>query len=417
MRVSISKILLCGIIALNFLTADAAVSELRAGASSVEASPAKTTGSNLAGYQPRKSDGVHDPITARCLVLDDGETKMAIVTYDLIGVFYSDIQKIASAASEVSGVPADNILIHSIHTHSGPDTMGIWGGAPKSYKKILSDATSQCLANASSSMKPATAVFASGEVEGFNINRRHPENGLPDKNLSVMELRDNDNKTISVLVNFACHPVVLGGDNPKITADYVYFARKKLEDDLGGTALFVTRDIGDANPPAIHDDVYERKEGTFEMAEKIGSGIASESEKLIKSAKLAPTKIRIVKKQIEIPVTNPQFQGLIKGGLIKRELKNGNGISAVAIVDFGPAQILTFPGEASSPLGKTASNFLPGPVKFLFGQTFDEIGYIIPLSEWDGKRYEESMSLGQGTAALLENIYAELSTSLFNADR
>ncbi len=384
-----------------------------AGAAVVDVSPDKKTGVNLAGYQPRKSDGLHDPITARCVVIDDGAAKLAIVTFDLIGLYYDDIMKAVSAASVKSGVPADNILIHSIHTHSGPDTLGLWGGSPKTYKQKLIDGAAACVEDAASHLKPAEAFFASGGVEGRNINRRHPETDNVDKTLAVMELRGPDGKSVATLVNFACHPVVLGSDNPKITADFAYYLRAKLETERGGTALFVSRDIGDANPPAINKEVYERKGGTFEMAESLGYALASDVMNLLRDARSHPIHIRMVSRQLDLPIENQQFLGLAKGGLIKRTVKEGAFQTKVAFVDFGPAQIITFPGEALTAVGAEAAKLLPGNVKFVFGLTFDEIAYIVPPAEWDGTRYEESMSVGKSTAGSLIAAYTEMKESLF----
>ncbi len=384
-----------------------------AGAAVVDVTPDKITGVNLAGYQPRKSDGLHDPITVRCVVIDDGSTKMAIVTFDLIGLYYDDIMKAVFAASDKSGIPVDNIVVHSIHTHSGPDTLGLWGGGPKTYKQKLFDGAAACVASAASHMKPVEAFFASGNVEGRNINRRHPETDNVDKTLAVMELRGLDGKAIATLVNFACHPVVLGSDNSKITADYVHYLRSKLEAERGGTSLFVSRDIGDANPPAINKEVYERKGGTFEMAESLGHALAGDVISLLKDAKSYPIDIRIAMKPLSLPIENKQFLGLARGGLIKRTIKDGAFQTKVALVDFGPAQIITFPGEALTAVGAEAAKLLPGKVKFLFGLTFDEIAYIVPPAEWDGARYEESMSVGKSTAGNLISAYTEMKESMF----
>src|SRR6266508_3884810 len=59
---------------------------LRVGMASVDITP--PVGTPLGGYAARRgapSTGVHDPITARALVLDDGAGPVAIVATDLIG--------------------------------------------------------------------------------------------------------------------------------------------------------------------------------------------------------------------------------------------------------------------------------------------------------------------------------------------
>lgn len=403
------------LILLIFAACQAALAgQLRAGAAWTDISPDKVKGVNLAGYTPRKSDGLHDPITARCAVIDDGETKLAFAAADLLGLFYDDILKISNMVSRKTGIPASNILIHTIHTHSAPDTQGLWGGPPKGYKQKLAEGITECFAKASADMRPAKFIVASGDVEGFNINRRHYKEKKADETLAVMRLAGGDGGTIFTLVNFALHPVVLGADNLKMTADYVYYLRQKLEKDLGGVAIFVSRDIGDANPQPIHDDIYNRAGGTFEMAEKTGNALAESVEKLLASASPAPTvKIRITVREIRIPIENKQFLGLIKSGLIKREVKNDSAASAVAIVDLGPAQILTFPGEVVSPLRAEIEPLLPGPYKFFFGMTYDAIGYIIPEYDWNESMYEESVCPGKSLAVILKDTCAAIASEMF----
>ena len=65
---------------------------------------------------------------------------------------------------------------------------------------------------------------------------------------------------------------------------------------------------------------------------------------------------------------------------------------------------------------------LPGRVKFVFGLANDEIGYIIPQSEWDEKPpylygsakcvYGEVNSLGPATAPKLHAAIRELAAAL-----
>lgn len=94
-------------------------SNLRAGVAKVDITPTEVVDFLVTGH-PRKVNGVRDPLRAAVLVLDDGNTRAAIVTLDTIGA-WEDMVRLARAAIEKeTGIPAANILIAASHNHSAP---------------------------------------------------------------------------------------------------------------------------------------------------------------------------------------------------------------------------------------------------------------------------------------------------------
>ena len=106
-------------------------------------------------------------------------------------------------------------------------------------------------------------------------------------------------------------------------------------------------------------------------------------------------------------------------------------------MQIGPASILSIPGEIypeilyggiESPPGQDfdiaplevppLEEKMKGPYKFYFGLSNDEIGYIIPKSEWDAKEpwlyldendtYGEENSLGPETSPILYEALSKL---------
>jgi neutral ceramidase len=75
---------------------------LQAGAARVKITPEKLP--YLAGYSAnRRAEEVHDDVYATAVVIQAGETKMALVSCDLIGLLYPAVQDIRS---KVAAVPA-----------------------------------------------------------------------------------------------------------------------------------------------------------------------------------------------------------------------------------------------------------------------------------------------------------------------
>jgi hypothetical protein len=64
------------------------------------------------------STNVHDEFHARCLVLDDGKTKLALVVLDLQGTEAGMCVETRGLIEKQVGISASNVLISAVHTHS-----------------------------------------------------------------------------------------------------------------------------------------------------------------------------------------------------------------------------------------------------------------------------------------------------------
>src|SRR5215207_5024023 len=101
-------------------TYDSPPSMLRIGASAIDITP--PVGTALDGYGGRTdvSLGVHDPLYARALYLDDEGTQVALVVCDLIGIGSFLAQRARELIAERPGIPPPNVMISATHTHAGP---------------------------------------------------------------------------------------------------------------------------------------------------------------------------------------------------------------------------------------------------------------------------------------------------------
>src|SRR5829696_1931419 len=80
----------------------------------------------LAGFgQNRKATKVHDPITARAVVMADGDEKIAFVSVDVVGLFLPSVERVREKLTGFKYV-----LVSATHNHEGPDTLGLWGPSP-----------------------------------------------------------------------------------------------------------------------------------------------------------------------------------------------------------------------------------------------------------------------------------------------
>jgi hypothetical protein len=317
---------------------------LRVGAAELDLIPLDSeTNFTLPGYGQNSSDGVHDPITVRTVVLDDGKEKVAFVSVDLLFSDYSfpNSGPFADAVQEKTGIEPDHIFVSAIHSHAAP-----------AWVPNASDRISQSIIQANSALQPAQADIDSGFLQTETENRRNPER-KPDGAVTIIRFLNSRDKCIATIVNFAVHPVILGPDNKLISADFVYYLRKKLEDSNGGIAIFFNRHAGDINPPGG----WNRSGGTFDQAEKYGLSLAEDILSLQTWSARAHMEIKVYTKRL-------------------------NWGPKISIIDLGDAQILTIPGESLSSFGKQVDGLLHSAYKLFFSLTDGYVGYIVPKNEW-----------------------------------
>jgi neutral ceramidase len=248
---------------------------LRIGTSKVKITP--PVGSPLAGYSNRTSfsTGVADDLFARSLFLDDGKVRLAIVTCDLIGILPEFTKRVRSEAGDL-GIPPDGLMVAAFHTHSGPTPDLGYAGMDR-YAESLDENLARGVVRAASDRGQARFGYSSTEVHGLTVNRRNPENGATDPELAVISW-SSDGGLPAHLINYSCHAVTLGPDNTLISADYPGYLMASIEARTGSVCLFTNGACGDVNPLTRTlkarmergEDVYDRRGGTFEEAERMG---------------------------------------------------------------------------------------------------------------------------------------------------
>ena len=108
------------LLATLLLLATTGWAEFRAGSAKVDITPKVWPVQLVGSFSERLADKAHDPLFARAIVCDDGQTRLAIVIVDncLIGRNYLDRAK--ALAAEHTRLRADRILVAATHTHTAP---------------------------------------------------------------------------------------------------------------------------------------------------------------------------------------------------------------------------------------------------------------------------------------------------------
>jgi neutral ceramidase len=277
--------------------------EYRAGVSRIDITP--PVGHEMGGYSARKhgSTGLHDPLFATVLVIESGDNSIALVTCDLRSFVSTRVGELARQRFGIR-----NTLIDVSHTHSGPLT---WELHSPWYAEA-EDKMVKAIGQARDSMFPATLEISTGRIY-LGHNRRKIVDGkgvmwwrnaekLPshplDPTVNVLQVKDEHGKTRAVLVNYACHPSVLGPDNYEYSADYPGAMKRSIESAIpGATALFVQGGAGDINP---YRDKQAVADGGFQAVEEMGQELGKYVVSIIGKSKPVTGPLRTASEVLEV---------------------------------------------------------------------------------------------------------------------
>lgn len=228
----------------------------------------------MSGYIERINGnvGVHDEIFTRCLALYDGKTKLVIISNDLLEVDMEITLNVRKTLNEKFEIPYENIMVCSTHTHSGP-AISEWDFSVRNYikndeiKKLKDEITQTIIENALfciSDLKTVRIGYAKSQCSEVTGNRVE-ENSISDYSINTILITDQNNDVTAVIINYACHPTILGADNSLISGDFPGALTKKLEGHFtNSTALFINGACGNQSTR------FTRKGQNFQEVERMG---------------------------------------------------------------------------------------------------------------------------------------------------
>ncbi len=223
----------------------------------------------VGGFTPFPAEHIHDELHARCLVLDDGKTKIALVVCDLLGLHRS----VALAAKEhierELSIPPSHVMISATHTHSATTVLGPTPRVYASdvelsdYEKFVARRIADGVRRAVNLLRPAEIGFGHVDVPDHVFNRRWflKEGAMPvnpfgrsdekvkmnpgagnenlvepagpiDPRVSFLVLREPGGKIISLYSAYSLH-YVGGVGRAHVSADYYGYYSKSVECLLG----------------------------------------------------------------------------------------------------------------------------------------------------------------------------------------
>ncbi|HTW81559.1 MAG TPA: neutral/alkaline non-lysosomal ceramidase N-terminal domain-containing protein [Terracidiphilus sp.] len=237
--------------------------EMKAGVAKVEITP--PLGTLMWGYFDRLTGavGVLDPLYARVLVLESGNTRLAYVDLDLGRTFGpASLESLRNAAKHNSGI--DDLIVQATHTHTGPVILDEYPNGPPAWETEDLNRIEHAIHDAIEHAVPVRiGVGYSAAYIGYNRRRVNADGSVSmlwsnatqaptypvDPLVAVLRIDRIDGEPLAILVNYAAHPVTFGSDALRFSADFPGVMCKVVEQAFGGKplAFFAQGAAGDIN--------------------------------------------------------------------------------------------------------------------------------------------------------------------------
>ena len=240
---------------------------LKVGFSKVDITPPVDSGLSIPilGFwweRAKAYQDIHDPLYARVAYFQNDD-QFIVVSMDSIGDGIGFTDSIRQLTSKRMGIPREKIMISCTHTHTAPETYDLcWHPVDKKWLEEMTKRVAAAIEGAHRKMECATVHCETALTEGLVKNRRADyvrkkvTELMPDElarsidldeRLYVMAFLGSDRLPIGLLVNFACHPVIMQ-TAPTISADYTGFVAEEVEKRIDAPALYLNGPCGDVNP-------------------------------------------------------------------------------------------------------------------------------------------------------------------------
>lgn len=284
---------------------------LRAGAATADISPAGPAA--LFGYPhvPRVSTGVHDPLLASALFLDNGPQSAVLIALDLLFLDPPTARSIRRAVAERVTAPETSVFLSCTHTHSGPVTARLLAWHEDAtipppdagYLRWLRDRTVEAAAQAAAAASPAEIAWTVADARGVGGNRLTPD-GVTDPEAGVLVVRRPDGPLVAVAVIYGMHPTVLHEDSTLVSSDFPHYTRVQLRERFSPslTVLYHTAPCGNQSPRFfVAGQTFDEAE---RLGRKLGSAVAGSIEKLGRGDFRSECLLRGVLLGVELPRRN-----------------------------------------------------------------------------------------------------------------
>ncbi len=285
--------------------------QFRAGAATSNITP--WLGISINGYfNDRVATHIHDELYARCLVLDDGATRLAVVVCDSCMIPREVMDAAKRRIQEKHQLPPSHVLISATHTHTAPTSAPVFQSEPDpKYLEFLARRIADGVGRAIHNLAPARIGWGVGQVPDQVFNRRwrmkpgtiapNPFGGTGDRvkmnppiessdliepagptdpEVAVVAVQSASGRPLALLANYSLHYV--GTDQDwEVSADYFGAFAERIGQLLGAdrqdppfVALLSNGTSGDINN--INFRKRRPPQAPYEQVRLVADAVAAE---------------------------------------------------------------------------------------------------------------------------------------------
>ncbi len=305
-------------------------------------------GGIIGGWTRPPAKHINDELHARCLVLDDGDTRLAFIVADLMALNFNVIQEAKRLINQETNIPVENIMVSATHTHSATSVLGEkrrdWSSERSfdEYQEFVIRRIADGVRIAVNNLEPARIGWGVGNVPEHVFVRRwimktpqpNPFGGQdkarmnpgvgnpdlikptaePDPEVSFISVQSKDGRSIALLANYSLHYVGTRAEG-NISASYFGVFADRIQELLGadrqdppfvgimsnGTSGDVTS-TNQAGGPA-------RRYGPFEKMNHVADDVAREVMRVYKTVKHHDwVSLRAAQEELTLQIRKPDRQ-------------------------------------------------------------------------------------------------------------
>jgi len=364
----------------------ATTGSFEAGYARVDVTPDEKNSMNLAGHgYERLSTSVWDPLYVTCTAIKDEEGATFLLYHCDFLKAYGVLILSKKQISKETGVPVDNILISTTHTHSAPGLDDDDSPIIEDYGKEVKAAMIKAAVDSIADLKPAKMFVADKTCDNMNSIRsvgvKTDRKNELDKTMELIKFVREGGKDI-VLMNWQGHPRGHSEDMLAILSD-VHAIRKCIEPALDCHFAFFLGASGNVNNSSDYTSYVDHYKHLTDLA--------VEAAAEFKEVEGGPIKKVSAK--------------------VEAEFKTGGGIDSVNVAVIAIGKSIAFvivPYEMFSSSAKEIKQHSTFDQTFIVTCADNHYGYLPTIGTADDEYEVRVTNYAKGTAEMLVEGYCDL---------